>query len=144
MLWFRRTRGWSIVEALIALVLLAFGIYSAADVIMSARSNAARTERNLQATALANLKLEELRLGAPILVGSGLPSPLELPASGPGTFEQNRDYVWQARVEPADLPQTSTSLRLHVTVFRAGSSSPDGEAAGFWFATEATPAGGTT
>lgn len=135
MFWFRPTRGFSIVEALVALLLLAFGIYSAADVISSARANAMRTERSIQATGLAQLKLEELRLAGPELASlmeRSTTTTLNLPGTSPGVFDQNAQYHWRAVVQPLETDQTTGSLRIHVHVSRAGGKAPDGEAIGIY------------
>lgn len=116
----RRTcSGFNMVEILVALALLAIGIYSAADLITSARRTSGLTHDHMQADALARLKVEEIRSAGENLTPlfpNGTTT-IDLPAQGRGTYEQNPRYTWNAHLSLS--PGTTQSVEIAVDVTRA-------------------------
>jgi prepilin-type N-terminal cleavage/methylation domain-containing protein len=104
--------GFNIVEILVALALLGFGLYAAADLISSARRTSALTRSRIQAAGLAQLKLEELRCaGAAVCAAAAANGHL------PGTvFEQNPRYAWSADLTPNRAATDALEVSVSVTV----------------------------
>lgn len=101
---------------MVALAILAFGLYGAADLVASARHTSSLTHKRMQATALAQLKLQELRCARenlPPLFSNGARE-IVLPATGTEVFEQNSRYSWKAHLTLQDAPQPGISVMVQV------------------------------
>lgn len=119
----RKSRGFNIVEILVALMLLSFGIYGAADVLTSSQKTGAMTGKRMTGDALARLKIEEIRAA----VSSGSVAVTEkglgFPADGtPVIFEQDPRYSWTVWIEPESSPAQVPTVRVSVTIRRTGSN----------------------
>jgi type II secretory pathway pseudopilin PulG len=123
-----QVRGVTIIEALVALVVLSFGLYSAAELVAASRRNGQMASWRAEAVGLAALKLEELRLAAPRIREMALGRPKAEPLVFPSTqeeriFPQNKRFSWTATVtQPADDP---ARLDIRVEVFRTAKSDLD-------------------
>lgn len=142
-----RQAGFSLVEVLVALVVLSVGIYSVAGLVSDSRRTAAGSDHRLQAAGLAQLKLEELK-SAPAL--AELAAPLEseellLPPEGPGTFDQNPRYAWRATLQRDSELADRFHIRVEVSSAPAAQPSPlpPVSASGFVFLPTSTQKGGS-
>jgi type II secretory pathway pseudopilin PulG len=121
-------RGVTIIEALVALVVLSFGLYSAAELVTASRRNGQMASWRAEAAGLAALKVEELRLAAPrireMTVGRPATEPLVFPTTREERiFPQNKRLSWTATVtRPTDDP---ARLDIQVEVFRTAKSDLD-------------------
>lgn len=124
----RRNRGVTIVEALVALTVLSFGLYSAAELVSASRRNGQMASWRAEAAGLAALKLEELRLAAPaveeLLRAQGEGKPLVFPVEKRDKiFAQNKRLSWTATVtRPAD---DAARLDIRVEVTRTAGTDGD-------------------
>lgn len=96
-----------------ALALLSFGLYAAADLVSAARRTSLMTRNSIQANGLAQLKLEELRCAGASVCASASQSGL---LAG-NVFEQNPRYSWSAQVSPC--PSAAGSMEVVVSVISA-------------------------
>ena len=129
---------------MVALALLSFGLYGAADLIASARKTSNLTEVRAQAASLAQLKLEELRASGnnlKALCAAG--SQIDLPVSGTQIFEQNVKYAWKAHIIRNSGPSGRIDLAVQVTrAGEAATGSPLSASQGIVYLPEtASPAG---
>jgi prepilin-type N-terminal cleavage/methylation domain-containing protein len=105
------TRAFNMIEVLVALALLGFGLYASAEMVTSARRTSYLTQRRIQANSLAQLKLEELRCA---LATPNTPLPSDIPTSGTLTFEQNPKYAWRAMLNTQTGNSSITQLTIRV------------------------------
>jgi type II secretory pathway pseudopilin PulG len=112
-------QGVTIVEALVALVVLSFGLYGAAELVQASRKNGHMASLRAQAAGLGALKLEEIRLAGPSLVSELAKLPpgaaLTLPADGETTtIPQNPRFSFSAeirRVQESGLVSVRVSVQ---------------------------------
>jgi type II secretory pathway pseudopilin PulG len=109
-------RAFNMVEILVALALLGFGLYASAEMITSARKTSTLTRSHIQANALAQLKLEELRCAAAAIceTAGAATLPDDLPSSGTIPFEQNPKYAWRAHLNLANDHAAARDLIVRV------------------------------
>lgn len=130
-----RRAAFSLVEVLVALVVLSVGIYSVADILSNSQRKAAGADYRLQGAGLAQLKLEELKSSPAVMeaVTAGSGDEILLPTDGPKAFEQNSRYAWRAAVRRH--PETPNRVSIKVDVTRSGpgaaGASPPVSASGF-------------
>lgn len=126
-----------------ALVVLSVGIYSVAGLLGDSHRTAAGADVRVQAGALAQLKLEELKASPELGRAAGGKAGHEVlvPADGPAPFEQNPRYAWRAALKRD--PERPERLDIRVDVTRtqgdggSGGAAPAFSATGFtWIAKE--------
>ncbi len=118
-------RGFSLVEILTALAVLSVGIWSVADLMSASQRAAGAADYRLQASALARLKLEELK-ASPALGDAVAAAPGKetlIPASGAAPFSQNARYVWKAALQRD--ARDANRVDIQVEVLRAGPPRPN-------------------
>ena len=95
----RSIKGFSLVEVVIALAVLIFGLFGVLELYMNSKVMIARSEMKIQAVELARNGLEELKgLGYDYLsnkIDSSSDSPLTLPDSSPSE-SKDPHYQWLA------------------------------------------------
>ncbi len=117
----RGKRGVSLIEALVALAVLSFGLYGAAELVTASRRNGQMASWRAEAAGLAALKLEELRLAAPaikeLLQGKSAGQAVAFPEVREARiFPQNKRLSWVAKVKVA--PEDGARLDIQVEVHR--------------------------
>ncbi len=98
-----RNKGFNLVELVVAIGILSFGIYGAAELLGASRHTATEGSRRIEATALGNLKLQEFsaargNLTAFLAATTGTQGTLHPPDTAK-PFEQNPAYTWQAHFQ---------------------------------------------
>lgn len=91
----RTSRGFSLLEVLIALAVLALALFALSRTAAVAVDSAAHREETLFATAVAANVLAEIRIG----------EPMPVPGRREGQEKQGRrDFYWRANIVESDLP----------------------------------------
>lgn len=98
-----RNKGFNLVELVVAIGILSFGIYGAAELLGASRHTATEGSRRIEATALGNLKLQEFsaareNIAAFLSSTTGTQGTL-YPPDAAKAFEQNAAYAWQAQFQ---------------------------------------------
>ena len=134
----RRPRGWgfSLMEVLLALVVLTIGLYGVLDLIISTHNRSARTERCAAAIELARAKMAELQaMGYEALESRALLPRLADAASSPTHFPAQAAkseapyeapfYRWQARFDRAPKEPDIVNIEVRVTWYPTLEAPPD-------------------
>jgi type II secretory pathway pseudopilin PulG len=110
----RRRSGFTVLEALIALVIIGFAVVSTVEALGGGLRAESQVSRNLEAVALAETRINELGL-------VGRDSLAYYAAGRDGVFAPPFDsYRWRAAMEPVSGSQTL--VRADVTVSWQGGS----------------------
>ncbi len=105
----RARTGFTLIEVLIALVILATGIVIVLQAFQTAASALERTRDAMRATHLIRVRLDDLSVG-----------PRQPPRDGRGRFADSyADFEWEQRVAGGDL--AGGLYRVTVEVWRSGS-----------------------
>ena len=109
----RRSRGVSLVEALIALAVMAFGMLGLVGLQSSMRTNADLAKQRAEATRIAQERIENMRsYGSLAEYGAVVADVAEAAAAGPATT--NTSYNITTQVTPDVLPTNRPPLRTAV------------------------------
>ena len=117
------------IEILVALAFLAFGIYAVEDLLGSSQRTANMADDKIRLSALGRQKLVELEAA-----GGNLASFLDkvqpgqeisYPADGPRAFTQQPDYEWRAY-----LQREGGSAIIRVVITRIGVTGGSGQTMG--------------
>jgi prepilin-type N-terminal cleavage/methylation domain-containing protein len=131
-----RGRGFSLIEVLLALVILTIGLYGVLDLIISTHNRSARTERRAAAIELARGKMAELQamgyewVEARNLVpraADGASSPTFFPAQA-AKFEPPYEapvYRWQARFDRDPKEPDLVNVEVRVTWYPTLEAPPE-------------------
>jgi prepilin-type N-terminal cleavage/methylation domain-containing protein len=102
--------GFSLVEVVIALALFVIGAYGIIDLLDQSRHLEDVSQKRLQAVALAQSKLSELRAAGYEAVQADLTGKApKLPVAAPADVVNGamRDLAWQVQVVPAAIPEAA-------------------------------------
>jgi Tfp pilus assembly protein PilV len=115
------------IEALVAMVVLSFGLYGAAELVTASRTNGQMASWRAEAAGAAALKVEELRLAAPLLSdllkqNAATTTTLVIPATKQEKIlPQNKRLSWTATISRA----TDDPGRLDIRVDVVRTARPD-------------------
>ncbi len=96
----KRQQGASLIEIIVAVGVLAVGLYAIATGLQSARAGTAVALRAMKAETIASNVVELLQCSAPDLERKlGQTTQARIPAEGYTAWEADRSYAWAAKVE---------------------------------------------
>jgi prepilin-type N-terminal cleavage/methylation domain-containing protein len=108
-----RRSGLSLVEVLVAVVILGAGLTAATGLLARGASLAMRIEADTEAASRCQSRMETLLSGG-----------ARMRSSGWTTFADDEHWEWAANITPSTTPGLSM---LTVSVRKVGSDSPDGD-----------------
>lgn len=116
-------RGLSIVEVMVALVVVAIGLFGIIDLMMLNQRYSVRAERRAVGAELAAAKLAEIQVAGYNALAALVPALSDSPTSpsyyppAPVRFEEPYDasrFLWQASVFRAAAPQDALNVEVRV------------------------------
>ncbi len=115
-LWRERSRGFSLIEVLVTLVILAFGLLGVAGLMVSGVSNAASSEARSKASQLAADMADRIRANPAVALSATseyITTYGESPSTSPTTIAQRDKKEWLESLA-AQLPQGDGRITLAV------------------------------
>jgi len=122
-------RGFSLIEVLLALVVVAFGLFVALDLMAANQDHARRALHRTVATDLARAKMAEIQAAGFEAFEDLLPAAADAPTSpsffpaAPVRFEppyRREEYFWQARFDRLAGTADAANVELRVYWLPAG------------------------
>jgi Tfp pilus assembly protein PilV len=125
----RSCRAFSIIEILVALAFLSFGIYAVQDLLGSSHRTANLADEKIRLSALGRQKLVELEAAGPNLAAfleKAQPGQeISYPAEGARAFDRQPDYQWRA-----SFKREGATATIRVIVSKVGLVGSSGQTTG--------------